>query len=202
MNLNRKNYAPALHYASLGFAILPILLFGFALAGCDTSDNAKSDVAAQAPTATPVSSTDDRTYSYGTKIDFNVGGNAARYKVSGWSAPESEGTWTEGETATLSFAAPPSGGAIIFRATMSGFTKLPELPSQPVDVLVNGAPVTHWEVAAKGLVQMQIPANLVQGGKMVLEFKLPKAVSPASLGTSVDQRRLGLRFYDLELVKL
>jgi hypothetical protein len=176
---------------------LPVIL---ACAGCDeTKDETPSVQAnAQDPASKPVS---DRTYAYGTKISFNQGGNAARYQVSGWNAIETEGCWTEGETAALAFILPPTDGDIVFKATMSGFTKPPELPSQPVDVFINGKQVTHWEIAVKGLVQMKVPADFVRDGQLQIEFKLPRASSPASLGVSVDQRRLGLRFFDLELIK-
>ena len=89
----------------------------------------------------------------------------------------------------------------MLKATMSGFTKAPELPSQAVEVFINGQQTTHWEIAVKGLVQLLIPVAAVRDGNLQLEFRLPKATSPASLGISADQRQLALRFYDLELVK-
>ena len=172
-----------------------------AIAACDDAavdSPASSPAAAQSP-ATQASG--DISYSYNTKISFVQGGGAARYQVSGWSHAEPEGTWTDGNSAKLAFAVPPSDKDVVLKATVSGFTKTPVLPTQPVDVFINGEQTTHWEIAAKGLVQLLIPAKSVQDGKLELEFKLSKVTSPASLGVSGDQRKLGLRFYDLEIVK-
>ena len=179
--------------------ILPstICLVCMAIAACDDSTTESSTPAtAQSPGSQSSGNTE---YSYNTKISFAEGGNAVRYQVFGWSHAEAEGTWTDGKSAKLAFTVPPSTQDVVFKATMSGFTKAPELPSQSVDVFINGQQTTHWEIAVKGLVQLLIPASAVQDGRLELEFKLAKAASPASLGISADQRQLGLRFYDLEL---
>jgi hypothetical protein len=174
-----------------------ICLVCLAIAACDDSTTESSTpVTAQSPGTQPSGNTE---YGYNTKISFAEGGNAARYLVSGWSHAEAEGTWTDGNSARLAFTVPPSTQDVVFKATMSGFTKAPELPSQSVDVFINGQQTTHWEIAVKGLVQLLIPANALRDGRLELEFKLPKATSPSALGISADQRKLGLRFYDLEL---
>ncbi len=174
--------------------------FLFSLAGCGKPDNTLLDTSAATPTpAASASTTTDRSYQYGTKINFGLHGNAALYKVSGWSAAEPESTWTEGQSAKLAFTISPANKPITFKAVVSGFVKPPDLPSQPVTVVINGQEVAHWEIAAKGVAQMDIPAQFTQSGKLELEFKLPKAASPASLGVSIDQRLLGMCFYELEL---
>jgi hypothetical protein len=178
-----------------------VCLLGFCLGGCDESTTQTSSPT-PANTQSPGSqAAADTSYNYNTKISFAQGGNATRYQGPGWSHAEAEGTWTDGNSAKLSFALPASDKDIVFKATMSGFTKAPELPTQSVEVFINGAQVGHWEIAVKGLVQLLIPAQAVREGNLQLEFKLAKATSPASLGISSDQRQLGLRFYDLELVK-
>ena len=181
-------------------SVVLISLCLLSLAGCGRSDNALSDVASPSPS--PASATDtatDRSYHYGTKINFGASGNAAPYKVSGWNSPEPESTWTAGQAAKLAFKIPPASNAVTFKAVVSGFVKPPELPSQPVTVVINGQEVAHWEIAAKGVAQMDIPAQFTQNGKLELEFRLPKAASPASLGVSIDERVLGMCFYELEL---
>jgi hypothetical protein len=176
---------------------LPVI---FTCTGCDeTKDEAASPPpTGQTPTSKP---TLNRTYGYGAKISFAEGGTATQYQVSGWSAAETDACWTEGDAASLAFTLPPTESDIVFKATVSGFTKPPELPSQPVDIFIDGKQITHWEIATKGVVQMVVPAGYVRDGQLQIDFKLPKASSPASLGVSVDQRRLGLRFFDVELVK-
>ena len=178
-----------------------VCLLGLGLAACDESTT-ETAVSPQATTQTPGSQLSGTTaYSYNAKISFAQGGDAARYQISGWSHAEAEGTWTDGGTAKLAFAIPPSEKDVVLKATMSGFTKAPELPTQSVDVFVNGQQAAHWEIAVKGLVQLLIPAAATREGNLQLEFRLAKAASPASLGISADKRQLGLRFYDLEIVK-
>jgi hypothetical protein len=185
---------------SLFRALIALSLLGFGLGGCDESDTSSSATAS--PTSSPViNNTADRQYAYGTKLMFGAAGNAGPYKLAGWNAPEAEGTWTDGNTATLSFKVPPSNGQIIFKATLAGFIKPPELPSQPVNVLLNGKQVTHWEIGGKGLVQMAIPGEYLREGELRIDFIMPSAASPKSLGVSIDERRLGMCFYDLALVK-
>ena len=171
-----------------------------ALAGCGKADDPLQDASnATSSPAASASSTMDRSYQYGTKINFGLHGNAGPYKVSGWSAAEPESTWTEGQSAKLAFTISPANKPITFKAVVSGFVKPPDLPSQPVTVIINGQEVAHWEIAAKGVAQMDLPAQFTQNGKLELEFRLPKAASPASLGMSIDQRPLGMCFYELEL---
>jgi hypothetical protein len=185
-----------LRTASMVVIALCLLVFP----GCGRSDNPLSDVSSPSPApASSANATADRSYHYGTKITFGVSGNAALYKVSGWSSPEAESTWTEGQSAKLAFTVPPANNPITFKAVVSGFVKPPDLPSQPVTVLINGQQVAQWDIAAKGVAQMDIPAQFTQNGRLELEFRLPKATSPSALGMSIDQRILGMCFYELEL---
>jgi hypothetical protein len=181
-------------------AFAAALILGLGLTGCDKATTTNSSQSLS-PTPATDSSPGSRKYTYGTKLTFDAAGNAGPFKLGGWNAAETEGTWTEGNIASLAFTIPPSDGQIIFKATLSGFVKPPELASQPVDVLLNGKPVAHWELAVKGLVQMAIPPEYVRDGELRIDFKLPRAASPKSLGVSVDERLLGICFYDLELVK-
>lgn len=192
-----SRFFPRWRNASVVTIALSSLLF---LAGCGRSDNALPDATnATSTPAAPANSTTDRSYQYGTKINFGLRGNAAPYKVSGWSTPEPESTWTEGQSAKLAFTISPRNNPVTFKAVVSGFVKPPDLPSQPVTVMINGQEVAHWEIAAKGVAQMDIPAQFTQNGKLELEFRFPKAASPASLGVSIDARLLAMCFYELEL---
>jgi hypothetical protein len=185
-----------LRIASAIATTLCLLVF----AGCGRSDNALSDVSSPSPApASSANTTTDRSYHYGTKINFGASGNAALCRVSGWNSPEAESTWTDGQSAKLAFTVPPASNPITFKAVVSGFVKPPDLPSQPVTVVINGQQVGHWDIAAKGVVQMDIPAQFTQNGRLELEFRLPKAASPSSLGMSIDERVLGMCFYELEL---
>ena len=198
MNSNNCIRGPrAAERLSLNVAFSVVCLLVFSFAGCD--DSATTDSATPSPN--PSTKTGDRQYAYGTKLSFGTDGNAGPYKIKGWSTAEAEGTWTEGDLATLAFTVPPTDSQIIFRATLSGFVKPPELATQPVDVLLNGKQFAHWELAVKGLVQMAIPPEYVRDGELRIDFKLPAATSPKALGVSIDERRLAICFYDVQLVK-
>jgi hypothetical protein len=162
---------------------------GTLLAACGKSDQSGIE-----------GSSGTRDYAYGKKIDFSSSGDSQKYRVSGWADPEAEASWTDGNSAILEFKVQPTTTPVKLTATVMGFVKPPELAVQPVDVVVNGEPVAHWEVAGKGEVSSVIPASLIpKDGTLRIQFTIPKATSPHSLGLSIDDRKLGLRVFDLVL---
>jgi hypothetical protein len=143
-------------------------------------------------------------YTIGTKLNFSLDGNARPHLVSGWSVAEPGHTWTDKNTAVLSFGIDPGAGPLALRITMSGLAKEPNLPFQPVEVTANGTKLADWEVT-KNLAQFNatIPAELVKtGGELRIELKIPKTTSPKELGMGDDDRHLGVSVSELEISKL
>jgi hypothetical protein len=132
-------------------------------------------------------------YVLGTPVRFGTDGNASGYQVAGWSSPESGHTWTDGSTAVLRFNLKAKDGILLLRVRMSGLTKAPDLPFQPVELKVNGVHVTDWQVAGESDYSATIPAEAAKKEEvMTVQFTIPKATSPSALGTGADDRTLGL----------
>lgn len=166
--------------------ILPV--FGFACASCgrDRPELPHPSV--------------EHVYVLGETISFATGGDSARFRSSGWAAPEPTGTWTTAAAATMVFRIPPPKGSLLFTMRMYGHVKRPDLRSQPVLVYVNGRSVASWEVADEAVFTTAVPDDLVaNGGLMTVDLYLPRAISPAALGDAGDQRRLGVHCRDVTL---
>jgi hypothetical protein len=130
----------------------------------------------------------------GTVLDFTDRGNALPFHVSGWSAPEPWGTWTEGRRATLNirFAVPPERGC-----TMRVLAHALIHASQPqvrVDVSVNGENLATWilKSSKNSEFRIKIPAEKLRQDVCEITFDIPNPKSPAELGISSDARRLGI----------
>jgi len=142
-------------------------------------------------------------YEVGTLIKFGNGGDSERFRTSGWSKTEDQQTWTEGNSAVLNFSGLPPSQPLKLRITLLPFTKEPELPAQPIEVYANGKKVADWQVIGRSTYAASIPADAVSDtGALTLEFRIPKAASPQSLGISADSRQLGVAAFDLVIKKV
>jgi hypothetical protein len=82
--------------------------------------------------------------------------------------------------------------------TLIGLTKAPELPYQSVKVSANGHDVIDWQVNDRQQFTATIPADAITSdGSLQLQFQIPQAASPKSLGINADARRLGIACVDL-----
>lgn len=141
-----------------------------------------------------------RTYQLGTTINFGKSSDARRFCVRGWSLPEDQLTWMEGQSAHMILGVPASQ-PFTLRATMAGLVKSPELPFQPLAVFANDRKIADWQVAEKKEYVAHIPGIVTVGGELVLEFRTPKATSPKSLGINDDTRVLGVCIFNMSLEK-
>lgn len=138
-------------------------------------------------------------YSPGTLLRFSISGNASPYTGSGWSHPEAEFRWTDGEIAELILVFEKPPGDLVL-----SFTVHPLLGSgvdaQQVLASWNGVFVGEWSISeAKSyhtLILSNISARFPRG---LLKFHLPQSFSPLSRNLGSDQRRLGLAFHELVL---
>jgi hypothetical protein len=132
----------------------------------------------------------------GKKLLFDPSGEGLIYLAHGWSSPEAWGVWSDGDSAGLDLQlASPRLRSILIEA--NAFVSDKDL-IQEVDILLNGAIVkvlrltrnmgNQIEVAVPEKVREQLRGD----GALKIEFQFKSAVSPKSLGTSEDARRLGL----------
>jgi hypothetical protein len=139
----------------------------------------------------------------GKQIQFGRGGGSEPYRTSGWSHTEDNYTWTEGTSARLSLPIGNESGPLNLKLNMAAFTHAPELPSQPVEVSVNGQKLADLQATSVPReYSVTIPADAGKGkGSVEIEFRTPKAAAPKSVGLSEDPRVLGICLLSLELTK-
>ena len=154
---------------------------------------------------------------YGMRIYFGIGGDAERIRMSGWSGTERSFTWTDGHKASLGLRVPSDQHELRLRFRMGALVKPPELPFQPVNIVVNSVKLASWEVAEERTFQVVVPAQLLHppaslqakpgfqldpGFLALIDIETPKATSPRALGISDDPRLLGVRIYELHISKV
>lgn len=144
-------------------------------------------------------------YLYGDVIKFTLGGDWERFAMTGWhrrNKEERKWVWTEGLAASMHFRVRRSPVPVVLKMKMHGYVFPPRLVSQPTTVFVNGIKIADWEVTGLAEYSATIPAELVSRDTLlVIDFLIPKAVSPAAAGNSSDIRRLGLCVWEASIVQ-
>ena len=138
---------------------------------------------------------------YGMTIFFGHGGDSHRFRLLGWSRTEGGYTWTDGIGASLAMRLPASEHPLRLNVKAAGMNVPGRLPFQPVEVTVNGEKIASWEVAHEKVHSAIIPQKFVNVADELLfiDFYMPKATSPASMGHGGDLRRLGIRVTDIQI---
>jgi hypothetical protein len=132
-------------------------------------------------------------YSLPAKINFSNNGNVAVIQRDGWSDPESEFTWTNGKNAELLLPITIEKTKNL-KLIVSAFPFIygDGLKQQLVTVRSDGAELGRWAIDRDGEYAVDIPPEHIKDGILSIEFEIPNAASPASLGLSEDTRLLGM----------
>jgi hypothetical protein len=116
------------------------------------------------------------------------------YLSAGWSIPEAEFTWSEGEKARIAFrfsSTPPASVLVEVIPLLS-----PTHPKQRVIALVNNLPAMEitLTVGGKNEFRIPVPENAIRKeDKLIkIDFLLPDAVRPRDIGINDDERKLGI----------
>lgn len=128
----------------------------------------------------------------------------APYLRSGWSISESDGRWTNGSTAQISFPMPRLDDPDTMRVTLDFVAFLnPRHPHQRVEIAANGHAVAQWTIDSpdRQVRTFDIPhADLASAGKsLIIDFTLPDATSPKALSLGEDPRQLGIKLRTVKL---
>ena len=144
---------------------------------------------------------DEKTYTLGSVVNFGAGGEAGKFKTSGWSNAEKEFTWTEGKGAKLSLTLAQGEAALTLRMKLVGLIHPPEVSSQPVEVYVNGQKIAEWQVAAPANFTATIPQKIAATKQLEIELRTPGSTTPKALKMNEDTRVLGVACYELAISK-
>jgi hypothetical protein len=140
-------------------------------------------------------------YDWAKVLNFTVDGNALPLCVSGWGSPEEGLVWTDGLNAKLAFAIKPPKTDVSLILSCSPFLAEGKIPYQEIHVFLNFLRVGFTALNAPAEVEFSIPQRVFDGPEVDIDLYLPKACSPASLGTSPDVRTLGIAVNRLMLIE-
>ena len=89
----------------------------------------------------------------------------------------------------------------MLEATFVPYLSKDRVLKQTVHVLANGINVGEWTATKRKLQTFTatIPKKLVDSPEIAIDFHLPDAVSPRSIGAGSDVRRLGVAMYKARL---
>jgi hypothetical protein len=143
-------------------------------------------------------------YTLGERISFAKDGTGRQFAVTGWSAAEGWGTWSEGPAAVLSFDL-GTAPARDLSLEIKGIAYVSRRnPRQQVELVANGLPLeplVYQRPQRFEVKRITIPRRAFQerGQKLDIEMRFPDARSPRELGYSDDTRPLALGIVSLRL---
>lgn len=138
-------------------------------------------------------------YKYGTSMDFSKSDKDIAYKLNGWSSPEENFTWTEGNNANMLIPIDDVSCNLILKAKLFPFLAK-DIKYQRANIYVNGEKVANWKIDKAGEYTAEIPKEIVSS-PLQISFELPDAVSPLESGVSEDPRVLALAFNEMVVDK-
>lgn len=140
---------------------------------------------------------------YGKPVTFRREGNGTRLLLAGWANPEHAFTWSDGIAASLALRVPQTDEPVELQFRMCGMNAPKRLLSQRVDVYINREKVARWQVADEEVFKVGVPQKFVSApySFLVVDFYIPHAAAPVSLGLGGDRRQLGIRLSDLVISK-
>lgn len=132
----------------------------------------------------------------GERIGFAPGDPGTRYLLTGWSGPESWGTWSAGETADIVLPAVAGRPTSVLIEANPLITD--QHPRQRLEIRVNGGPPFAFTLTERLGNRIRVPlspearARLERQGYLNLNFTFDDAVRPRTLGLGFDDRLLAL----------
>lgn len=141
-------------------------------------------------------------YRYGTEIRFGRNGNAEAFMGRGWSRTAQDNfNWTSGHLASLHIPVPVPENDLVLQAVLRPFLREERVPKQTIRVLANRNKVAEWTATERKThtLQATIPKELVDSRGITIEFDLPDAISPKSIGGGRDVRRLAVAMVRVSL---
>ncbi len=140
-----------------------------------------------------------RKFQWELLIHFGLTGNAGKYQLNGWAAPEDGLTWSTGKSASLRIpVAELPQSRITLKADVMAFL-CSAVPEQTVHILINGQKAGTWimrpETRKMSLIIRE--SLLTDPDTMIITFMTPDAASPSEFGVNDDTRILGIAMHSI-----
>ena len=140
-------------------------------------------------------------YQYGAEIRFGRDGNASSFMGRGWSKTAQENfCWTNGHRASLHIPIPVPENDLLLETVLLPFLREGRVPKQTIHVLANRNKVAEWTTTERKTQTLHatIPKELVDSRGITIDFDLPDAIAPKSIGEH-DVRRLAMAMVKMQL---
>lgn len=139
-------------------------------------------------------------YEIAEKLRFHANYRGTHYLGRGWSAPEQNHCWSDGDEAEIILRFRSlSKNNLILRVKCAAFLAGNLIEKQDVDVYVNGSMCCTWEINKIEWHEVTIQRSLIEDDLAKITFRIVKPISPIQHRISKDARLLGV---DLDSVVL
>lgn len=137
----------------------------------------------------PGSSTMENIYD----VSFGAGNRGTAYLRNGWSASEPDFTWSIGHESVIELPPCPGEGTFIVQLILRPFVVPLLMPTQRLEIGVNGQAIGACEINTLAVVEFEIPAAIaVSGHPLHIILVVPGAACPRPLNGVDDDRVLGV----------
>jgi hypothetical protein len=120
--------------------------------------------------------------------------------VEGWSVPEAQGTWTDGECAVLKLPRSVSRESYRLRLVLRPFLAPPKLPAQGFNLIVNGQVVGRAQISQFAVVEVSVPWDVLGHLPYVtIALETQDCAKPRDLIGIRDERRLALNVEQISM---
>jgi hypothetical protein len=134
-----------------------------------------------------------KVYELGEKLHFHANFRGTHYLGRGWSAPEANHCWSDGEAAEiiLHFRS-LSINRLILRVKCAAYLANGYREKLDVEVHVNGSRWCTWLISEMAWHETVVPRNLIIGDLLAVTFRIANPMSPLQHAISSDTRFLGI----------
>lgn len=147
----------------------------------------------------------NKQYKYnGKQLSFKSSQLGNNYLISGWTTPDSWGSWSVGDRALLRLDIANTINKDVDLEILSHAYLAKYHPYQNVDIYVNGNYIQLLKYTGKfnyGIRKLKIPKNVLEksNGHLLIEFHNKNPMSPSDLGLSSDYRKFGIGLISIKL---
>ena len=138
-----------------------------------------------------------------TVLTFGRGRNGPSYLELGWGESSHSIVWSTQPYASLGLPLVPAGGDVQLAIRWMPYRVPGKVEAQDVSVYANDRLLEDVRLtnAELEVTSFRVPRDWITNDFLKIAFRLPGAVSPASLGTGADQRTLGVALKSLTLTR-